>query len=132
MARLDSEEALSKLGGDLHFFLQRCVYLAEHPEMPTPVGASFRWDSHGVQVFTVLTGAILDVWASGGGQGFLLPNREGETVEVQLLLEREPTSGAGRELLVRASTTERLEPVDRGWRWSLSFTGASINAACGS
>ena len=52
MDRLDSQKALSKLGGDLHFFLQRCVYLTDHPEVPPPVGAGFRWDSHGVEVFT--------------------------------------------------------------------------------
>lgn len=130
MDRLDSEEALAKLGADLQFFLQRCVYLADHPEVPPPVGAGFRWDSHGAQVFTVLTGALLEVWASGGGQDILLPHREGKTVELQLLLAREPASGSGRALLIRASTKERLEQVDGGWRWSLAFTGASINAAC--
>jgi hypothetical protein len=130
MARLDLEKALSKLGGDLHFFLQRCVYLSDHPDVPTPVGAGFRWDSHGVEVFTVLTGAILEVWASGGGQDIRLPNREGETVELELLLGREPASGSGREFLVRAATNERLEQADGGWRWSLAFTGPSINAAC--
>lgn len=130
MTGLDSEKALSKLGGDLHFFLQRCVYLAEHPQVPTPVGARSQWDIHGVQVFTVLTGALLEVWASGSGQDIQVPNREGKTVELQLVLAREPASGSGRELLVRASSKERLEEVDGGWRWSLAFTGASINAAC--
>jgi hypothetical protein len=128
--RLDSQKALSKLGGDLHFFLQRCVYLTDHPEVPPPVGAGFRWDSHGVEVFTALTGAILQVWASGDGQDIHLPHREGKTVELQLLFAREPASGSGRELLIRASTKDKLEQVDAGWRWSLAFTGASINAAC--
>jgi hypothetical protein len=129
MDRLDSQEALSKLGGDLHFFLQRCFYLADHPEVPTPVGAKFRWDIHGVHVFTVLTGA-LEIWASAGGRDIRLPNREGEIVEIELLLAREPASGSGRDLLVRASSKERLQELDGGWRWSLAFTGASINAAC--
>jgi hypothetical protein len=124
-------EALSKVGGDLHFFLQRCTYLAENPEVPPPVGAGFlRWDNRSVVIFTVLTGAILEVWATGGGQDIHLPKRPGETVELQLLLAREPESGPGRQLLLRASTRERLEQLDGQWRWSLAFTGASINAAC--
>ena len=130
MDRLDPQGALAKLGVDLHFFLQRCVYLADHPQVPPPVGAKFPWDVHGAHVLSVLTGALLEVWASGAGQGIHLPHREGESVEIELLLAREPASGPGRELLLRASTKDRLEHEDGAWRWSLAFTGASINAAC--
>ena len=126
--RLDAEAALSKLGGDLSYFLQRCTYLVENPAVPPPVGTGFRWDNRSVKVFTSLLGAILEVWASGGGQDIRLPDQSGATVELELFLAREPGPGPGRELLLRASTRERLEKVDDRWRWSLAFTGASIDA----
>ena len=123
--------SLEQLGSAVLYFVQRCTYLDQHPEIPPPAGAPFAWGNREAQLYSLLTGALFDVWARAGGMDLKLGHGMGGTVELTLTFARSPVGSPGYLALTRLASGPTLKEASGAWEWALRVTGASINEGLG-
>jgi len=127
-------EDLEATGGRIHFFLQRCHYLYDHPE--GGYGAQVFWsDAHGALI-SLLTGCITDLLAT-----CVSPNAEiavdarplGAATVVLELTARVPwvLASRGGQAFQRLAESVRTRLIEDRHQLVIEVTGESLRLALG-
>ncbi len=120
--------ALSQLGGDIHFFLQRCVYISQNPGPNPPVGKRPGWTDRDAYLMTVLTGGLFNIYGSCRGVLLRLGSTEGQTVHLEMKLKLSPEGTDCFEFLNQLASRHKLRCESSVWTYEFEATGKSLLA----